>query len=160
MNRHLNDQEMAAAVAGMDLDAEATKHIASCLACHASVMEMRDLLASRRAQLSSPEPDWQAQRERILDRLDHFGAVRTVRPHRWRAALLAAAATVLLAIGIASLVPPPDQVVHVGAEDLQVEQVLAEVDALLADDSIPGLWPADPVSDTEELEALIGNPTS
>ena len=160
MNRHLNDEDLAAAVAGIEVGADVTDHLASCLHCRASVTEMRDLLASRRAQLVSPEPDWQVQQEQILERVAEVGARPPGAPRRWRAAVLAAAAAVLLAVGIASLTPSPERSLGAGAHDLQVEQVLAEVDALLADEAIPGLWPADPLSDTEELEALFSNPAS
>ena len=53
------------------------------------------------------------------------------------------AAALLVAVGL-RLTAPPSEVVPPVDEDLPIEQILAEVDAVLADDGLPGFEPIDP----------------
>ena len=64
---------------------------------------------------------------------------------RWTRPLLVAAAALVAAIGLRALWAPAPVVVENGTvSELPVEQILAEVDAVLADDSIPGFEIIDP----------------
>jgi hypothetical protein len=58
--------------------------------------------------------------------------------------LLAVAAVVIAAIGLRALWLPTSSVEPVIDSELPVEQILAEVDAMLADDAIPGFELVDP----------------
>jgi predicted anti-sigma-YlaC factor YlaD len=160
MNRHLDDQEIAAAVAGLELEAAQREHLGSCLSCRAAVMEMAELISSRKQQMLESAPDWRAQEAEILARLATTGMPRPIPRRRWLHPVMAMAATVLLAVGIVVFMPPTETVDSVTAGGVPVEQVLAEVDALLADDSIPGLWPVDPMADSDDLEDLFSSPSS
>ena len=72
--------------------------------------------------------------------------------------LLAAAAVLLMAIGIRVLWVPGTPPVPVADGEILVEEILAEVDAMLADDYLPGFESIDPgVSD---LESILENGAS
>jgi predicted anti-sigma-YlaC factor YlaD len=158
MTRHLDDDQITAAVAGLEIEQVLQEHLSSCVACRRAVHEMGQLIGERRQRLSQQAPDWQEQHRRIIDRL---ATTTEVTPRaRWRRPVFAIAATALIAIALAWLWRSSEPDTLPLAEELQVEQVLADVDAILADDSIPGLWPADPMTDTDDLEALIANGSS
>ena len=70
------------------------------------------------------------------------------------------AATLILAVGVGFLRQSPETPLRVEIADAQLEELLAEAEALMADDSIPGLWVADPVTDVDELENLFANGAS
>ena len=80
------------------------------------------------------------------------------RPKRrlWTRPLLAVAAVLVAAIGLRALWAPAPVVDPGVVSELPVEQILAEVDAMLADDSIPGLELLDQGMD----EAIFDNGTS
>jgi hypothetical protein len=72
--------------------------------------------------------------------------------------LLAVAAVLLLAIGLRALWVPAPAGEPAATTELPVEQILSEVDAMLADDSIPGLEIIDP--GMEDPQTVFDNPTS
>lgn len=139
MNRHLNDDQIAAAVAGTQLDETAAEHLASCVSCKRQVASVRGLIEQRRQEMVAEEPDWEDQRERVLARLGEAEISRSGR--RWLRPALAAAALIALAVGVGLLQLPnggvPDR-------EIAVEEILAEAEALLDDDSIPGFEAIDP----------------
>jgi hypothetical protein len=151
MSKHLEQDEIAASVAGLEIAGSAAEHLDSCVACRRQVQSVTDLIALGKEHACSGMPDWQEQRRQILARLPRrppvvharFG----VRP------MLAAAAALVLAIGLGVLrhgsieTQPPAM-----EKTVSVEQVLAEADALLADESIPGFELIDP-----GLEELLQN---
>ena len=49
--------------AGLEIDAEGRKHLATCVQCRTEVAEFGRLIESRREQLAADEPDWAAQTE-------------------------------------------------------------------------------------------------
>jgi bacterioferritin-associated ferredoxin len=137
MSRHLTEDEITAAAAGLATGAEVDEHLAVCVTCNRAVEEFRHLVAERRASLEAEMPDWGAQRRRILVQLSEPGA-EVVPLHRghWRRTLLAVAAVVLAAVGVwlqfGRQAPAPAK------PAVPVEKILAEVDATLADDQVPG----------------------
>jgi hypothetical protein len=156
MKHHLEEHEMTAAVAGLELDAAAEKHLGSCLSCRQRASAMRDLIDARRQDLEADAPDWERQRQEVLLRLPSVPAAQSARRRFWARPLLAVAAVLVAAIGLRALwmpAPPVDLAVD---SELPVEQILAEVDAVLADDSIPGLELIDPGLE----DGINGNGTS
>jgi len=155
MNTHLDEHEITAAVAGLELEPGAEEHLASCLSCRQQMTAIKDLIDARGEQMAAETPDWDRQREEILLRLPNDQAGRSVKIRRWMRPLLAAAAVLLVAVGLKVLwVPatPGDSVVEV---EIPIEQILAEVDAVLADDSLPGFESIDPGVD--DLERYFEN---
>jgi len=153
MKGHLDDHEIAAAVAGLPLDEPATEHLAGCLSCNRQVTALQRLTIERRRQMADEAPDWQTQQEQILSRLGDSPAPRSAR--RWMRPALAAAAVVAIAVGVGLLQQPNG----VGpSQEIAVEEILAEADALLEDDSIPGFEIIDPR--IEDPQAYVGNGVS
>jgi anti-sigma factor RsiW len=151
MNRHLEDHEIDRVLRGENLDDSTEKHLESCLSCRREVEQLGELVEARRDRLASEMPDWDHQRREVMARLPSAVAARQKARPRWLRPLLAAAAGVLVAVGLqtARAPAPPEAPVE---NEIQVEQILAEVDALLADDSLPGFEPIDPgVDDPESL---------
>jgi hypothetical protein len=161
MSRHLEELELSAAVAGLELEREAVDHLASCLSCRQRVRAALELIGERRAELEVNEPDWEAQRNAVLDRLPQ-GSVVTLRRSTWWRPLLAAAALLALAASALLLLPRPAP--QVADRQLPVEQILAEVDATLDGDAIPGFAPLSAlvpgVDDDDELRSLFDNGAS
>ncbi|NOZ79751.1 MAG: hypothetical protein GXP48_11350 [Acidobacteria bacterium] len=146
--RHMTDDEIARAVAGLELDGEIQRHLDACLGCRRRVEALKAPLAARRREMLDAAPDWEAQREQILFRLDGPAAV-VPRLHRrhWARALLAAAAVLIAALGLwlnAGRRSPATP-----RTDAQVERVLDQVNATLADDRVPGF---------EALDQLVPSP--
>jgi hypothetical protein len=71
--------------------------------------------------------------------------------------MLVAAAVVMVAV-VVGLIGPSGPEVGVTNGEIPVDQILAEVDALLDDDSIPGFEVIDPGVD--DLESYFANGTS
>jgi anti-sigma factor RsiW len=149
MKTHLADEQIAAVVAGLELDDEVRRHLDTCLGCRAAVSEMRTLLDTRRREIEAGGPDWEAQRERVLAGLEEGGAP-PARRRWWRTPAVAAAAVVVMAVGLGLLQMPGNT--DRTAEEIVVEEVLAEAELLLADESIPGFELIDPGID--DLEAF------
>jgi hypothetical protein len=138
MKNHLEEHEITAAVAGLELEDAAAEHLGACLSCRQRVSAARDIFDARRQDLEAEAPDWERQRQEILLRLPSVPARQPARRRAWTRPLLAVAAVLVAAIGLKALwAPAPPVDPGVGSE-LPVEQILAEVDAVLADDSIPG----------------------
>ena len=145
MKTHLDEHEISAAVASLELEPEAAEHLGLCLSCRQQVSAMREATDERRRDLEAEAPDWDRQREEIMARLPAAPATVQKSRRRWTRPLLAAAAVLVAAIGLRSLWAPAPAVVENGTvSELPVEQILAEVDAVLADDSIPGFEIIDP----------------
>ena len=156
MNTHLEESQITAAVAGLELEPSAAEHLGSCLSCRQQVAVMRDLIDGRRQELEDGAPDWQRQQQEIMLRMPPAANRDASRRRAWSRPLLAVAAVIVAAIGLRALwtpAPPIDSAVPI---ELPVEQILAEVDALLADDSIPGFEIIDPEID----DAFFENGTS
>ena len=156
MKIHLDEHEFTAAVAGLELEKTAKEHLGSCLSCRRQVSAMRDVIDARRADLAAEGPIWERQRHEIMMRLPSTPTVQRLR-RVWTRPLLAVAAVLLVVIGLRALWKPAPDVVDPGvASELPVEQILDEVDAMLADDSIPGFEVIDQGMD----DAIFENGTS
>jgi hypothetical protein len=150
LERHLDEDEFAAAVAGEETEDSVRQHLTECLVCHRQVAELRAAIEARRDELAGDSPDWEAQRTAVMERLGETAA--RLRRRRRLAPALAAAAAVLMAIGVSVIQFDRSP----GAEvELGVEEILAEAEALLESDAIPGFEVIDP--GLEELEDYFGN---
>jgi anti-sigma factor RsiW len=150
MRSHLEDHELAAALAGDELEATAAEHLQACVACRRELDELRRMVASRREQQAVAEPDWDSQHRRIMDRLQPPAAAVSPSRRRWLRPLLAAAATLILAVGLRTVWWPAPVAEQPLEPDFQVEQILAEVEAVLDDESLPGFEAIDPGLDDPE----------
>jgi anti-sigma factor RsiW len=142
MKTHVTDEVLAAVVAGLEVSPEAAEHLSSCLSCRHEVAELRRFVADRRDGMAAESPDWRRQRREVMARLADT-PTDSATARWWLRPLLAAAAVLVVAVGVSLLMPhggttPP------ATDDLAVEQILAEVDAVLADDSLPGFESIDP----------------
>jgi hypothetical protein len=155
MTTHLTSHEIAAAVAGLELTPQAREHLASCLGCRAEVTDLERLIDLRRVEIAAGQPDWESQAQRLMDRLPATGDSGRA-PTRWWRTALAAAAVVVVAVGVGVL--HHRRPVAQPAAAPSVEEILAEMDQLLADDTIPGFEVIDP--GLEELETFIDNGAS
>lgn len=152
MNRHLEDHQITAAVAGLEVDPVAEEHLASCLSCRQRVAAMGELIADRRRELVAEAPDWERQRKEIFLRLPDAPAAVPFHRKRWVRPLLAAAAVLVMAIGVRMLWAPRAPVVPAAEGEIAIEEILAEVDAVLADEYLPGFESIDPgFSDPESM---------
>lgn len=153
MKQHLTSDEIAAAVAGLDLETAAREHLVSCVVCRAEVADLDNLIAARRAAILIDEPDWDDHAERIMTRLPSDSGIGGRRQPRWLRPMLAVAAALVVAVGLGLLRPP--EPVDPGVGSPSVEEILAEMNELLADDSIPGFEIIDP--EESDLEAYFDN---
>jgi len=156
MTIHLKPEEIEAAIAGLEIDDEAGKHFESCVLCRAEAAEFEELLEVRRAEMAEEEPDWEAAKAKVMAQLPGEGGTFSTRGSRWSRPVLALAAALVVAVGIGALLPrgpaaPP-------IDDVAVEEILAEMDELLADNSIPGFELIDP--ETDDLETYFDNGAS
>lgn len=158
MTTHLSEKDLTRAAAGLPLAEPAASHLEACLGCRRRVERFGDALDGLRPARLGGEPDWEAQRRAVLERLPASPEVVALAPRR-RVRLLAAAALLLAALGLAALQlgrRPPRTVAQV-----PVERILAEVDATLDGPVYPGFEALEPiVPDTDELQTVIANPTS
>lgn len=143
MNTHLSDDDFAAAVAGLDVDTGVREHLASCVGCRQQVADVQVYVADRRRAFETEAPDWELQRKNVMALLTDAPAAARPSGSRWLRPVLAVAAALLVAVGL-RLAAPPSEVVPPVDDDLPIEQILAEVDAVLADDGLPGFEPIDP----------------
>jgi len=162
MNAHLDELELTAAVAGLDLEPAAAEHLAACAACRRRVESTASLLEQRRLARNATEPDWNVQRRAILERLPRRIGLRLPPLLPWWRPLLAVAALLVLAVTV-SLVRSGSRV-PVTRTDIPVEQILAEVDAALDGPAIPGFGPLGSLvpglEGTDDLEDLLVNGAS
>ncbi len=156
MKSHLEEHEITAAVAGLELKAAVEGHLGSCVSCRRQVSAMREVIDARRGDLEAEAPDWERQRQEILLQLPSVPTIRPSRRRVWARPLLAIAAVLVAAIGLRALWAPAPVVDPGVVSELPVEQILAEVDAMLADDSIPGFELLDQGMD----DAIFDNGTS
>ncbi len=157
MNKHLTDDDFAAAVAGLDVDSQAAEHLSSCVSCRQEVAELQRFVAESRDGMADESPDWQRQRQAVMARLADSPTARSAPARRWLRPLLAAAALLVVAVGL-GLLMPPGAATPPATDDLAIEQILAEVDAVLADDSLPGFESIDPGVD--DPASIFENGTS
>lgn len=139
MKTHLEEHEISAAVAGLELEVAAEDHLGTCVSCRQQVSLLRDLTQARLRDLEAEAPDWERQRRQIMLRLPATQTPQPVWSRRWTRPLLAIAAVLVVAIGLKALWAPAPVADPGVVTELPVEEILAEVDAMLADDSIPGL---------------------
>ena len=151
MSMHLEEHEITSAVAGLELEPAAEEHLTACLSCRQRVASMRELIDAQRLRLEAEAPDWERQRQEVLLRLPSALTAGPERRRWWTRPLFAVAAVLVAAIGLRMLWAPPPADRATNAE-LPVEQILAEVDAMLADDSIPGFELIDPGLDDAIFE--------
>ncbi len=144
MNRHLDQSQITAAVAGLELEPSVAEHLGSCLSCRQQVAITHELIDDRRRELAADEPDWERQQREIMLQLPPVVNGQSTRRRVWTRPLLAVAAVIVAAIALRALWAPAPAVDPGAASELPVEQILAEVDAILADDSIPGFELIDP----------------
>lgn len=152
MNTHLDDEQIAAVIIGAELERAAADHLESCLDCRRRVASMEELMALRRQRMATDEPDWDLQLAAVMDRLPADDAARPSRRSSWIRPLMAAAAALLVVVVVGMLGPDQPEIVSNGT-DIAVEEILAEMDEILADDSIPGFEVIDP--GMEELESYL-----
>jgi hypothetical protein len=156
MTTHLTPEQIDATIAGLEIDDEAARHLENCVLCRAEVTGFDELVDARRAEMSADEPDWTRQREAVMDRLPVGVASTGRRRPRWLRPMLAAAAVVVIAVGIGLL--RWDRPVEPAADEVAVDEILAEMNELLSDDSIPGFEIIDP--ETDDLETYFDNGAS
>jgi len=156
MTTHLRPDQIDAAIAGLEIDAEGQKHLESCVQCRTEAAEFGQLIEARREELAADEPDWALQTEEVMGRLP-IDVKASGRPRRgWMRPALAVAAAVVIAVGIGVL--RWDRPVEPPVAEVGVEEILAEMDELLSDDSIPGFEIIDP--ETDDLESYFDNGAS
>jgi len=158
MTSHLDEREISAAVAGLSLADGSVGHLESCLECRRRVADLAQLIGRRRAEQATGEPDWEAARAAVLARLPDLedARLKAQRLRWWRP--LAAAAAVIVAAAAVVLLAPDRIAVDPTKGGIPVEEILAEVDAVLADDSIPGFELIDPGLET--LSGVVANGSS
>ena len=156
--KHLEDHEFMVAVEGGSLAPEAADHLATCISCRQQVAELQGAVATRRADLNAETPNWNRQLEEILSRLPSSPSTAHSVSRRWLRPLLAAAAVLLVTVGLSSLWERPGVPQPVAGGEIEIEEILAEVDAVLADESVPGFELIDPGLD--DPESLFENGAS
>ncbi len=156
MTRHLDDHELASATAGIPLEPERLAHLEGCISCRRSVKHFLDQVNERRRSISREAPDWDAQTKRILAGLPLTQVKPISGRRRWLSPLLAAAATITIVVGTGLMVqrtrPASDPSPR---PEIEIEEILAQTDSLLADEGIPGLDVFDDLTD-DDLAALFG----
>jgi anti-sigma factor RsiW len=150
----MTSEEIAAAVADLELETGAREHLEGCVACRAEVAEIEQLIDARRRELLADEPDWGVQAMQIMDRLP--AAAAGGQRSSWLRPALALAAVLVMAVGLGFLLS--DGPVETPPVEPTVEEILAEMDELLSDDSIPGFEIIDP--ETDDLAAFFDNGAS
>ena len=138
MKTHLEEHEITAAVASVELEPATGEHLGSCVSCRRRVSEMQDVFEARRASLAAEAPDWERQRQEIMLQLPSTPMAQPRRRRVWTGPLLTVAAVLVAAISLRALWTPAPVADPGFTAEMPVEQILAEVDAMLADDSIPG----------------------
>ena len=106
MKTHLEEHEITAAVADLDLEATTEEHLGSCVSCRRRVSAMRELIDARRRELEAEAPDWERQRREIMLQLPSTPMVRPFRHSLWTRPLLAIAAVLVAAVGLRALWTP------------------------------------------------------
>lgn len=141
MTNHLNDDQIAAVLAGLEVEPDVRVHLDGCVACRRLIADFEESVAAQRYALLDDAPDFEAQRQAILASIGHTPAVVAPRRRGTRHTLLALAAAVVVALGVAALWPERSGDRASGGNDVPVATILEETEALLADDAIPGFEP-------------------
>jgi hypothetical protein len=159
---HLDDAAFERLLVGRPVSLEDRQHLDHCLACRRELEVVRHALSEEREELVHDKPDWNAQRRAILDRIPASSVIPMPRPPRRARHLMAAAATLLVALGVGWLVRPGGEIApQSAAEPVPVEEILATTDTLLADDDIPGFGLIDPFADSEvDFDLLLDGESS
>lgn len=155
MSHHLDDHELALAAAGIPLEPERLTHLEGCVSCRRSVNLFLDLIETRRLAMEDDVPDWDIHRDMVLSGLPHTSATTITTRRRWLSPLLAAAATITLAVGTGMFVhrngPAP---IPTPRPEIAIEEILAQTESLLAEDGIPDFAVLDDITD-DDLTALF-----
>jgi len=155
MTRHLNDQELASASAGIPLEPRQQAHLEGCVSCRRSVDFFLDQVDERRRSINLEAPDWDAQTKRILDKLPPAQVTPINIRRRWLSPLLAAAATITIVVGTGLIVQKNGPAsVSSPRPEIEIEEILAQAESLLADEGIPGFDVFDDMTD-DDLTALF-----
>lgn len=157
MSHHLDDNELALAAAGIPLEPERFTHLEGCISCRRSVGLFLDQVEARRLALEEETPDWDAHLDMVLKGLPRTAVASLATRRRWLGPLLAAAATMTLAVGTGMFVhrngPTPTPTPR---PEIAIEEILAQADSLLAEDGIPDFAVLDDITD-DDLTALFGS---
>ncbi len=156
MSNHLRPEEIEAVIAGFEIEESQRRHLEGCVVCRAEAARLTKLIEARRGEILAAEPDWSASAAAVMDQLPADVAVAGAPRPRWLRPLLAAAAALVVAVGLGIL--RPDGTAPPEFEELALEEILAEMDELLSDDSIPGFEIIDPES--SDLETFFDNGAS
>jgi hypothetical protein len=161
MTHHLDDSELSAILASAISDRKINDHLGSCVVCRRRLETFRNTVGEHRRALMEKAPDWEGQKQAILARLDTAApAIAERRQRRWLRPVLAAAATVICVLGAGLLQQRTDStLLATPRPDLPIEEILAQTEALLADDTIPGLDMFDSVSEAE-IDSLLADQNS
>lgn len=161
-DQHLSEQDLTAVVAGLELDSPARSHLADCVACRRAVRATEDVIAMRRLHLEAEAPDLDHQCELVLEAIASDRVVRHSPRWSWRLMVAAAAAVVVILLGgmvwMNGLHEASSGTSPLAANEAPFvpEDVLAEVDAALAEDQIPGFAPLEGlVPGDQDLELLL-----
>ncbi len=151
MTTHLDDWQLSAIAASAELDHTMSEHLGSCLVCRRRLVAFQEAVEEHRRALTETAPDWTEQKQAILNRLDTMIRPASVeRQRRWLRPVLAAAATVICVLGAGLLRKPNDStLIATPRPELPIEEILAQTEALLADDIIPGFDVFEHVTDAE-----------
>lgn len=155
MSTHLSETEITSVLCGQELSAATNEHLQGCISCRSRIAEFERAITLRRAGMDGEMPDWQKQRRAILDRLPDQIGPRRRRSPRWVRPILAAAAVVTIALAAGLLHNPatPD-LMPTPRPELPIEQIFAQAESLLADESIPGFEVFAEISDAD-LDAIL-----
>jgi len=156
MTNHMTSEEISAAVACLELEATTRDHLERCVVCRAEAAELEQLIKTRREELHANEPDWGVQAQRIMDRLPTAAAGDGRWRSLWLRPVLALAAVLVMAVGLGIL--RSGGPVETPAAEPTVEEILAEMDELLSNDSIPGFEIIDP--ELDDLTTFFENGAS
>jgi hypothetical protein len=157
MTRHLNDDQIAAVLAGLELEPDARAHLDGCVGCRREVAVFDEATARRRDAMLDDVPDFEAQRRAVMARIPGGPATLARRGRSVRGPVLALAAAVLIAVGVTALWPDKQVDRRPADVDVPVARILEETEALLSDDAIPGFEPIQ--WDAHDLELGTEVPT-
>jgi len=159
MKRHLDEKQLTGILMGEVMPTPIQDHIESCLSCRRKLDGLRNAVEAVRRDQESEMPDWDLQRQIILEGLENRQATNGTgelhRLRRLRRFILPLAAGVFLALGgitlrqarVSPAVPTPRPA-------LPIEEILTQADALLSDDSIPGFEGLDSLNN-ETVESIL-----
>jgi hypothetical protein len=159
---HLSDAAFERLLSGRPVSAEDQQHLDGCLVCRRELEAVSRSLAHHQRDLSEHEPDWEAQKAAIMDRLPTASVTPIRRTPHWNRRIMAAAATLFVAIGVGWMVRTGgDTTAPQTAGAMPVEEILATADTLLADDDIPGFGLIDPFAESEvDFDLLLDGENS